>query len=126
MAEIFAHYNKDTGMVIGFFSSEIHTKIPEPYISITEEQWKTCLKNQTSYKVLEGNLITIRPSSETVKEQKRTALNCLYVPQFDELERAYGRSLMIGDTENSLLIRKEYQELWTEYNKKMEEINNGK
>jgi hypothetical protein len=125
MADIFAHYDEVTAKVKGFFSNELHSEIPEPNIKITEEQWQTCLQEQGTYKVLEGNFITVRPSSLDIKAQMKNSLNNIYIPQFDELERAYGRSDMIGDSENAASIKEEYRQLWAEYNAKMEEIENG-
>jgi len=39
----YAYYDPDSGVVLGFYSSEIHNNIPEPNIKLTYEDWLAAL-----------------------------------------------------------------------------------
>ena len=50
--QYYAHYDKKTGKILGFYADEIHgTKIPEPKVPITEAEWQDALSNQNSRKI---------------------------------------------------------------------------
>lgn len=40
----YAHYDKDTKRLLGYYDSEIHENIPAPNVEISEEQWVKALE----------------------------------------------------------------------------------
>lgn len=47
----FLNYNSETGQFIGFYNDEFHDTIPEPFISLTDEEWHNAVKDQAYLKV---------------------------------------------------------------------------
>ena len=45
----YAHYDINTGKLLGFYDDTIHKKIPIPNIQITEEQWQEAISNNYNY-----------------------------------------------------------------------------
>ena len=41
----YCHYEKESGKILGYYDKEIHEKIPEPNIELTEEQWQKAINN---------------------------------------------------------------------------------
>ena len=41
----YCHYEKESGKILGYYDKEIHEKIPEPSIELTEEQWQNAVNN---------------------------------------------------------------------------------
>ena len=41
----YCHYEKESGKILGYYDKEIHEKIPEPSIELTEEQWQNAINN---------------------------------------------------------------------------------
>jgi len=54
-----AHYDDETGAILGFYADDVHDFIPEPSIVLSEEQWQEAL---TTSKIVEnGNLVDAPP-----------------------------------------------------------------
>lgn len=55
----YGHYNEE-GLYRGFFTKEVHgDNIDEPYIELTEEQWKEAISGR--YKVVNGKHTYVAP-----------------------------------------------------------------
>lgn len=39
----YVHYNENTNKILGYYSKDVHKKIPTPNIEITDEEWKEAL-----------------------------------------------------------------------------------
>lgn len=47
---IYAHIEKDTNKILGWYSDDIHTNIPTPNIEVTEEVWQEAINiNANAY-----------------------------------------------------------------------------
>lgn len=76
--KIFVNYNKETGEIKGFYTTDIHNEedIPQPYIEITKEEWQNALKEQGAYKVdIENESLIYDPYIPTLEEEKTKSLN---------------------------------------------------
>lgn len=40
----YAHYNKETNEILGYYDDTIHEQIPEPNLKISDEAWSEALK----------------------------------------------------------------------------------
>lgn len=68
----YGHYNQD-GFYRGFFTKEIHGEnIDEPYIELTEEQWKEALTGE--YMVLDGVHSYVAPPENALEIKKYASL----------------------------------------------------
>lgn len=84
----YGHYNED-GFYRGFFTNEIHgDNIDEPYIELSEEQWKEALTG--NYKVVNGAHTYVAP------------------PENAEEIRMYA---MLRSERNSLLLQSDWTQL---------------
>lgn len=45
----YAHYNKTTGKLLGWYDKEIHSNIPEPKIEMSDEDWQVAINNNYNY-----------------------------------------------------------------------------
>lgn len=50
-----AHYNTQTGEILGFYDTEIHEDIPSPTLDLTDEQWQIAISSR--HKVVDGELV---------------------------------------------------------------------
>ena len=55
----YAHYNSNSGIILGFYADDVHDSIPEPNIALTDEQWQEALT--TPKIVQDGNLVDAPP-----------------------------------------------------------------
>ena len=71
----YVHYNETTGDIIGFYDDETHTTIPEPNITITEQEWFDFF-NVDSRKRVDVNTQTFVSisSEEFIEVDKSTSL----------------------------------------------------
>jgi len=53
----YAHYNQETGEILGFYSKNIHEIIPEPAIELTEEEWQNALNCENCAAVKDRALV---------------------------------------------------------------------
>lgn len=45
----YAHYDQNTGKLLGWYDKDIHQAIPEPYLEVSDEQWQTAIDNNYNY-----------------------------------------------------------------------------
>jgi hypothetical protein len=38
-----AHYDNDSGAILGFYADDVHETIPSPSLELTDEQWEDAL-----------------------------------------------------------------------------------
>ena len=85
----FCNYEKETGKIKGYYDDEIHQKIPEPNIEISEENWK---------KALSENHNKINEDGSTVLFDFRTIDEISFLdslPNGEELEKMEYQSKLI-------------------------------
>lgn len=51
----YAHYNSDTGEIIGFYDDEVHEVIPSPNKQLTDEEWNDAISNRK--KIVDDNIV---------------------------------------------------------------------
>ncbi|MBQ9526902.1 MAG: DUF4376 domain-containing protein [Fretibacterium sp.] len=67
-----AHYNSETGEILGFYTPDIHGAIPEPNVELSEEQWQAALSRP--HIVKDGCLVEVLSKVPTLNELKRAKL----------------------------------------------------
>lgn len=96
----------------------------DPNFSDLDSRNEFAIRTIESYQI---NLIELVDGKILVKNDistKRNILNNEYIPQFNELLSAYQKALITNNSD-ATNIQEAYQSLWSEYNQKMEEIQNG-
>ena len=63
----YAHYNAETGLILGFYDTEIHEQIPTPNIKLSNEAWQDAVNNRK--KIVNGELIA-DPIIQTYAEKR--------------------------------------------------------
>jgi len=122
----YAHYDNQTGEILGFYTPDIHNNILTPNIEITDEQWQDCLANQGRRKVdvTTKRIIACEPPAPT-KDQLLAQLDAEYAPQFQQLQQAWAAAQLDGNTVLVAELQAEYQASKVEYQTKREVIING-
>lgn len=104
----YAHYNKETNEILGFYDDGIHEIIPEPNIKITDEQWKEAISVGANY--AGNNKLIYRQKEPSVEDKKQAELAELE-DQIKEAEDDIRRAILIGNDSVLPELRKEYKEL---------------
>nr|DAS90862.1 MAG TPA: hypothetical protein [Caudoviricetes sp.] len=105
----YAHYDKDTKRLLGYYDDEIHNDIPKPNIEISDEEWREALnKNANSVDVKNQKLARIEVEQEIDEKARELAE---LEAQIKECENDIRRALIIGNTAVLENLRSEYKEL---------------
>lgn len=105
----YAHYDKDTKRLLGYYDDEIHNDIPEPNIEISNEDWAKALnKNANSVDVKNQKLVRVEVEQEIDEKARELAE---LEAQIKECENDIRRALIIGNTAVLENLRSEYKEL---------------
>ena len=104
----YAHYDKDTKRLLGYYDDEIHDIIPTPNIEISNEDWAKALnENANSVDVKNQKLVRIEVEQEKDEKAELEA-------QIKEAEDDIRRAILIGNDSVLPELRKEYKELLAE------------
>ncbi|WP_181001663.1 hypothetical protein [Campylobacter concisus] len=105
----YAHYDKDTKRLLGYYDDEIHNDIPEPNIEISDEEWREGLnKNANSVDVKNQKLVRVEVEQEIDEKGRELAE---LEAQIKECEEYIRNALIIGNTAVLEDLRAEYKEL---------------
>ena len=104
----YAHYNKETNEILGFYDDDIHEIIPEPNIKITYEQWQEAINTNANY--VGNNKLIYKQKELSAEDKKQTELNELET-QIKETEELIRNALLIGNNAVLEELRAEYKEL---------------
>ena len=105
----YAHYDKNTKRLLGYYDDEIHNDIPEPNIEISDEEWREALnKNANSVDVKNQKLVRVEVEQEIDEKERELAE---LEAQIKECENDIRRALIIGNTAVLENLRSEYKEL---------------
>lgn len=105
----YAHYDKDTKRLLGYYDDEIHENIPEPNIEISDEEWREALnKNANSVDVKNQKLTRIEVEQEIDEKARELAE---LEAQIKECEDDIKHALIIGNTAVLESLRAELKEL---------------
>lgn len=76
---IYANYSKKTGKLLGYYDDDIHSKIPEPNIEITEEQHQEAVAINANF-VEDGKLVYRKPvlDGETLKKNRNARREAIF------------------------------------------------
>lgn len=67
----YAHIEKDTNKILGWYSDEIHSEIPTPNIEVDEKDWQEALKiNANCYENGEFIVKDFRTDEEILKQEQ--------------------------------------------------------
>lgn len=101
----YAHYDKDTKRLLGFYDDEIHEKIPESNIKISDEAWQEALAIGANT-IKDGKMIYVEPKID----EKAKALAQLEA-DIKECEDDIKHALIIGNNAVLESLRAELKEL---------------
>ena len=104
----YAHYNKETNEILGFYDDDIHEIIPEPNIKITYEQWQEAINTNANY--VGNNKLIYKQKELSAEDKKQNELNELET-QIKETEELIRNALLIGNNAVLEELRAEYKEL---------------
>ena len=108
----YAHYDKDTKRLLGYYDDEIHENIPEPNIEISDEDWAKALnENANSVDVKNQKLVRVEVEQEIDEKARELAE---LEAQIKEAEDDIRRAILIGNDSVLPELRKEYKELLAE------------
>jgi len=88
----YAHYNKQDGKLLGWYSKDIHNKIPTPNLEVSEKKWKESIKNNYNYVDVKNNTLSKKDfrTEEEVLESKKRKLENSVLRKLDETCQKYG------------------------------------
>jgi hypothetical protein len=116
-------YNAETGTVLGIYDQTLNypSGIPTPNIQITVKQHADFFVRGQNHRVIDGVWTYVEPPGPTT-EEKLTALDAEYQPQFVSLAQALGLATL--DNNHTVMdgIKFDYVELKAEYQTKREGI----
>ena len=100
----YAHYDSESRKILGYYSSDVHSHIPEPYIEVSDERWQQALNEPgTTVDEAGGDLASPpQPSPEEALAQKRALARAT-------IDRAAGRA-RARFVSTGQLIEEEYRE----------------
>lgn len=105
----YAHYDKNTKELLGFYDDEIHKNIPESNIEISDEEWREALnKNANSVDVKNQKLVRVEVEQEIDEKERELAE---LEAQIKEAEDDIRRAILIGNDAVLPELREEYKEL---------------
>lgn len=108
----YAHYDKDTKRLLGYYDDEIHENIPEPNIEISDGEWRESLnKNVNSVDVKNQKLVRVEVEQEIDEKARELAE---LEAQIKECEEYIRNALIIGNTAVLEDLRAEYKDLLAE------------
>ncbi len=65
-----AHYDEDTGGILGFYLPDLHKSIPQPVVELSAEQHAAYFAGEQSYKVIEGAFTQVEKTAPKLEEVK--------------------------------------------------------
>nr|DAO17150.1 MAG TPA: hypothetical protein [Caudoviricetes sp.] len=105
----YAHYDKNTKRLLGYYDDEIHDTIPTPNIEISDEEWREGLnKNANSVDVKNQKLVRVEVEQEIDEKARELAE---LEKQIKECEDDIKHALIIGNTAVLESLRAELKEL---------------
>ncbi|MGF7441511.1 hypothetical protein [Campylobacter concisus] len=104
----YAHYDKNTNEILGFYDDAIHNNVPSPNIKLTDEQWQEAIRINANY-IEKGKLIF--KQKEPSDADKKQAQILELERQIKEIEGLIRNALLIGNNAVLEELRAEYKEL---------------
>lgn len=119
----YAHYDKDTFWLKGFYDDDIHAEIPKPNICLTDDEWQKALNEGANF-VEKGKLVYKQKemSAEQLKQKELAELEA----QIKETEGYIRHAILIGNDSVLPELREEYKGLLSEKEKLQKEVGDGK
>ena len=76
----YAHYDKETGKLLGYYDDAIHQTIPKPNIQILEKQWQEAVDNGYNYVDAENKILSYKDfrTLDEIKRQKLASLKAKF------------------------------------------------
>ena len=74
----FAHYDKQTFKLLGWYDNELHQSIPKPNIKITDNEWKKALSINANCIDKENNKVVYLDKRT---EEERLAINVIIIKE---------------------------------------------
>ena len=101
----YAHYDKDTKRLLGYYDDGIHETIPKPNIAISDDEWLEALAIGANT-IKDGKMIYVQP-----KIDEKTRELAELEAQIKEAEDDIRRAILIGNDAVLPELREEYKEL---------------
>ena len=122
----FAHYDND-GIIVGFYTDDIHKHIPTPNIVISDEEWNDCIINQGKWRInIDSKKLILSPPLPLPQKEELIEIEILtiknkYKQQKKILKEQYLEAIMLDDIVEVDIIKKTFQAIVIKCNN---EINN--
>src|SRR6056297_1158486 len=102
----YAHYDSESGKILGFYTDTIHETIPTPNIQLTVEQWKDCVANTEERRVSESQVVVHyeEDSLDVIKENCFKNMSYEWKRQIDELGMATAFGFSVNCDINDAII----------------------
>lgn len=111
----YAHYDKDTKRLLGYYDDGIHETIPKPNIAISDDEWLEALAIGANT-IKDGKMIYVQPKIDE-KAKQLAQLEADITECKDDIRHA----LIIGNASVLENLRNEYKTLLAEHEKLQEE-----
>lgn len=108
----YAHYDKKTNEILGYYDDEIHNTIPTPNFEISNDVWQKALSENANIADAKNQKL-VRVEVEQEIDEKARELAELEA-QIKEAEDDIRRAILIGNDSVLPELRKEYKELLAE------------
>ena len=125
------HYNVDDAGNATDGSIKVQDLLDKGYIFVSQDDYSNLLGNNEKNQIYVYQNKAFIPKPETVltddekKSQEAATAESDYSSQISDLKDSLTTAQLSGDTDLVTELQQEYTDLMTEYNKKLEEINNG-
>ena len=82
----YAHYDKNTGKLLCWYSKDINSVIPEPYLKVSEKDWKKAIENNYNYIDIKKKTLSKKDfrSLEQIKQEKKQKIEMIYSSKSQE------------------------------------------
>jgi len=92
----YAHYDKETGKLLGYYDDAIHQTIPEPNIKLTEDKWQESISSNYNYIDTKSKTLSykdFRTEEEKLNDAKKNKINYLKQSFLETLKKGYATSI---------------------------------
>lgn len=105
----YAHYDKDTKRLLGYYDDEIHENIPTPNFEISNDVWRQALSENANIVDVKNQKLARIEVEQEIDEKARELAEL--EAQIKECEEYIRNALIIGNTAVLEDLRAEYKEL---------------
>lgn len=88
---LYAHYNEETGKILGFYTLDRNSHIPKPNVQVTDDTRKRVIKNPKMFCVSEGKVIEIKDFEPNFSEES------VRLQHIEDMNGKLAESIKVGE-----------------------------